>query len=404
MELTCAFQTYDWGKKGNNSRVGSMVENVNETIKIEPNKSYAEYWMGNHPNGPSKIKETGESLGQVLENNPDYLGSTVLKRFGLQLPFLFKVLSIEKALSIQAHPSKRIAEQLHATYPEVYKDSNYKPEMAIALTEFEALVGFRPACEIRAYCQVVPELKILTESFHLIRDDLAFVKKAFCAILTSPRDVIATLLEKLLNRLRLAGQDQRLYENAELVELLHSQYPGDAGVFMVFFMNYILLKPYEAIFLNECEPHAYIYGDCIECMACSDNVVRAGLTPKLIDVETLCSMLSYRSLDLETAFIKPEKEDDFTVIYRPPVPDFAVALIKVPASPKPGCEDYCPVRSYTLKPRPSASILIIISGTAKTAITWNLKPGTVYFVPANKAMLITDFKNELEMCQAFVNV
>lgn len=40
-------------------------------------------------------------------------------------------------------------------------------------------------------------------------------------------------------------------------------------------------------------PHAYLKGDCVECMACSDNTVRAGLTPKFIDVSTLCEMLSY---------------------------------------------------------------------------------------------------------------
>ena len=50
----------------------------------------------------------------------------------------------------------------------------------------------------------------------------------------------------------------------------------------------------EAMFLGPNLPHAYLSGDCIECMACSDNVVRAGLTPKLIDVPTLCEMLIYQ--------------------------------------------------------------------------------------------------------------
>ena len=47
------------------------------------------------------------------------------------------------------------------------------------------------------------------------------------------------------------------------------------------------------MFLKANLPHAYLSGDCVECMACSDNVVRAGLTPKFMDVPTLCQMLNY---------------------------------------------------------------------------------------------------------------
>jgi mannose-6-phosphate isomerase class I len=58
------------------------------------------------------------------------------------------VLSVAKALSIQAHPDKKLAEVLHALSPSTYKDGNHKPEMAIAVTEFRALCGF--ACiEVR---------------------------------------------------------------------------------------------------------------------------------------------------------------------------------------------------------------------------------------------------------------
>ena len=49
----------------------------------------------------------------------------------------------------------------------------------------------------------------------------------------------------------------------------------------------------QALYLAANEPHAYISGDCVECMATSDNVVRAGLTPKFKDVDVLCNMLTY---------------------------------------------------------------------------------------------------------------
>lgn len=72
-----------------------------------------------------------------------------------------------------------------------------------------------------------------------------------------------------------------------------------------------------------------ILTDCIENMACSDNVVRAGLTPKFVDVETLCSMLTYESEKATDKIFKPLVEDKFTQIYKPPVKDFAVAEIRV---------------------------------------------------------------------------
>lgn len=75
--------------------------------------------------------------------------------------------------------------------------------------------------------------------------------------------------------------------------------------------------------------YIYIYLDCIECMACSDNVVRAGLTPKYIDVKTLCSMLDFSGTPAESKFFYGIKENSYTTTFRPPVPDFAVAHIEV---------------------------------------------------------------------------
>jgi mannose-6-phosphate isomerase class I len=61
------------------------------------------------------------------------------------LPYLFKVLSVRKALSIQAHPDLKLARELHAKFPQIYKDANHKPEMTIALTHFEALCVALPS-------------------------------------------------------------------------------------------------------------------------------------------------------------------------------------------------------------------------------------------------------------------
>ena len=74
-----------------------------------------------------------------------------------------------------------------------------------------------------------------------------------------------------------------------------------------------------------------MFTDCIECMACSDNTVRAGLTPKFRDVETLCEMLDYSSGSKEDNIFKCTRDPvcPFSEVYDPPVPDFAVRKIIV---------------------------------------------------------------------------
>ena len=76
--------------------------------------------MGTHPSNPSKDVQTQRTLLDLVQDNQALMSQGISKRFGEKLPFLFKVLSIRKALSIQAHPNKRLAEQLHAKDPKNY--------------------------------------------------------------------------------------------------------------------------------------------------------------------------------------------------------------------------------------------------------------------------------------------
>ena len=77
--------------------------------------------MGTHSSLPSKELDTQRSLLDLVEENQMLMSSEISKKYGNKLPFLFKVLSIHKALSIQAHPNKKLAEKLHATDPKNYK-------------------------------------------------------------------------------------------------------------------------------------------------------------------------------------------------------------------------------------------------------------------------------------------
>jgi mannose-6-phosphate isomerase len=76
--------------------------------------------MGTHPSLPSKDVETQRTLLDLVQDNQALMGPEITQRYGGKLPFLFKVLSINKALSLQAHPNKKLAEQLHARDPRNY--------------------------------------------------------------------------------------------------------------------------------------------------------------------------------------------------------------------------------------------------------------------------------------------
>ena len=329
MELSCSVQTYAWGKVGSSSEVARLAGKACREFALKEETNYAELWMGIHPNGPARLVLEDQPLAEFIEKNPDCLGKKIEERFGATLPFLFKVLSVNKALSIQAHPNKSHAEQLHAERPNIYKDPNHKPEIAVALTPFEGLCGFRPLEEIQTFLQNLPELRgAVTEHQPLLSASQQSyqhqLKEAFQSLMVCSPEVLKEQLEALQTRLAAEANSDPV---SALFLRLHSQYPGDVGCFVIYFLNHLQLSPGEAMFLGPNVPHAYLSGDCVEVMANSDNVVRAGLTPKLIDVPTLVSMLDYTSTSPLARKFSPHAElsTDLCLEFDPPVPDFSVA-------------------------------------------------------------------------------
>ena len=245
MELKCAVQNYHWGKVGSASLVASFAANAVTDFKLDEGSNYAELWMGTHNSGPSVIKETGETLPEYIKKNPDCLGEKVLERFGGELPFLFKVLSVRQALSIQIHPNKSNAEALNAKFPDRYKDSNHKPEIAIALTDFQGLCGFRPLKEIQDFLQKLPELQtILGEAstqalLNAKEDDYKDgLKASFTSLMKVEVDVLKKELEKLAARINDSEGLQK-----DLFNTLNKDFPGDVGCFAIFFLNHVKLLP-----------------------------------------------------------------------------------------------------------------------------------------------------------------
>ncbi|CAG8519765.1 4748_t:CDS:2 [Ambispora leptoticha] len=412
-QLKCAVQNYDWGKLGEESKVAQFAARTPDGFKIDNSKPYAELWMGTHPNGPSLlVKDPNISLRDTIAQNPYfYLSSKISQQYDNDLPFLFKVLSVSKALSIQAHPDKKLARELFERFPKIYKDPNHKPEMAVAITAFEALCGFRSLNEIADYLNVYPEFRETVndeianryiETVSQFPEDIernkVALKELFTCLMTQDANIIANQVKKLATRLKEEIEPSKLESGSvsELVVRLNQQFPGDVGIFCVFFLNYVKLEPGQAIFLGANEPHAYLSGDCVECMASSDNVVRAGLTPKFKDVDVLVNMLTYRYGSAESQILQPEsyQTSKHSLLYNPPIDEFSVILTQLHAGDIE--EHFAPIDGPSIIIVTEGSgIMIVAKDSEKT-----IEMGEVYFVAAASKVVLKS-KERLICYRAF---
>ncbi|CAL4980184.1 unnamed protein product [Urochloa decumbens] len=449
MRLRCAVQHYEWGRRGAASLVARLAVAGEESAVDNDCRPCAELWMGTHPSAPSSLAPD-VSLRDWIARNPAALGRAVAARWGGDLPFLFKVLSVAKALSIQAHPDRPLAAALHALRPATYRDANHKPEMAVAVTEFHALCGFAETKELKEVLRTVPEVQELVgkeESRKLLsvkeQDGgigvRSYLKSAFTKLMIASEEAVAEAIAKLKSRLNGDSKVRTLTKKEKLVLSLEKQYPGDVGVLAAFFLNYVKLSPGEALYVGANEPHAYLSGECIECMATSDNVVRAGLTPKYRDVQTLCSMLTYNQvcftrLSLYKLFVHSPPFDCIRniMLYKYAckkhlivcmfyVQTFPEVLRGVPVQPyvtryTPSTDEFeidryqlPPGKSVTMSPVPGPSIFLVMTGEGEIQAgsmpdNAKAKEGDIFFVPAHtEVKLYTSGPSSMQLYRAGVN-
>lgn len=319
-------QGYDWGSHDSLTTLFGIAN--------PQGKPQAELWMGAHPNGCSDVVVAGQTqkLSTLIERAPaTVLGEATLARFG-SLPFLFKVLCAEKALSIQVHPSKAQAEAGFAKEEAAgidakaanrnYKDPNHKPELVFALTPYQAMNGFRDIPAILALFERINLAAIadLTAALAASQNE-AGLQHFFhqLLVLEGPRKE-----EALAGLLAFASEHQD-EETFALITSLAAQYPGDVGLFSPLLLNVVTLKPGQAMFLDACTPHAYVRGTGLEIMANSDNVLRAGLTPKYIDVAELLDCTRCQAKPDDQILLAPHVEGSVQH-FEVPVPDFTFSV------------------------------------------------------------------------------
>jgi mannose-6-phosphate isomerase len=267
-------------------------------------------------------------LGRVIEADPDSaLGPDLARAYEGRLPFLLKILAIGSPLSIQAHPSARaaaagFAREDAAGIPidssrRIYRDRNHKPELLVALTPMVVLAGFRPAREIRRDIERLehPDAPLLA---------------ALLAAQEDEGEVVARFVRRCLESADAAGLVAAVVRSASeegaggslrAAAAAASYYPTDGGVLVALAMNRLDLEPGGACFTPDGIVHSYQSGVGLEIMANSDNVVRAGLTPKHIDIDELLAVASTvpslptqpRPTRVGGAETYPESADEFAL-------------------------------------------------------------------------------------------
>lgn len=349
-------QPYDWGS----------TSAIQDLLGAEPDgRPAAELWMGAHPLAPSRVvpdgagrpdegprpgvAAAGTTLADLVRADPvGALGQRVLDQYGPRLPFLLKVLAAERALSLQVHPHPhRAREGFNRENREgvardsplrSFHDDQHKPEMVVAVSRFEGLSGFRrPARILELLDGLDGGLVARMRAALLARPTEAGVREAFTLALhaRSEPDVAADLARTVAS-VRARAEDptgagagatpgvpRRTSRRADATVLtLAEQHPGDPGAVVSLMLNRVTLAPGESMFVPSGHVHAYLSGCAVEVMASSDNVLRAGLTSKLVDVDALLECATCTP----GPAARPRLVDDGSglVTYRPPVAEFAL--------------------------------------------------------------------------------
>jgi len=275
-----------------------------DNIEVKP---FAEYWLGAHDNHPAFIEDDNKIplTDFIKADKVGILGISTSKKF-TSLPYLLKVLDVRQMLSIQVHPSRQAAEisfeeenkkniPVNAPHRN-YKDANHKPESMVALSDFWLLHGFKKAEDLIKVLDAKRELFFLKEIF-VTRGYKRMYEEVMLMDQQKVNDILHPLLQKIVpiySNGSLSKSDEDFWAaRAALNFCKDGNY--DRGIFSIYLFNLVHLIKGQGIFQPDGLPHAYLEGQNIEIMANSDNVLRAGLTDKHIDVAELLKHVKFEA-------------------------------------------------------------------------------------------------------------
>ncbi len=306
--------------------------------------------MGAHPSAPSGVHRDGgqATLDAVIAADPRReLGAECAARFGARLPFLLKVLSADKALSIQVHPSRAQAEAGFRAENERglppgdparnYVDDWPKPELLVALTPFEVLAGLRDPADAARILRALEVGALLPLASRLAAaPGPEALTGALGSILDWPearRERLAADVAAACARIAAGGGP---YAGAcAAAARTAADHPGDLGLAAMLLMRHAVLRPGQAVYMPAGGLHAYLRGTGVEVLANSDNVVRAGLTGKHVDVPELLRLVDPAAA---VPVLAPRRLGEHVAGYDTPAPEFRLYLLDLAADavPLPG--------------------------------------------------------------------
>ncbi|WP_264032415.1 mannose-6-phosphate isomerase, class I [Cellulosimicrobium sp. SH8] len=367
--LAGAVRRYSWGST-------TLVQQL--LGRPVDGRPIAEVWMGAHPDDPSVADGGGRRvpLDELVATQPEaMLGPAVLARTGPRLPYLAKILAAANALSIQVHPTMAQADAGFAAEERrgvslddpsrSYRDRFHKPEIVYALTPFELLSGLR---EPEQAAKLVAELGVpaLNPLIALLREDASDPHRGALTWLLAQRGRGAVWVDEAAASAK-DGVGAR--PELEIVHTLAQQFPGDPGLLAPLLLNQERLEPGQALYTAPGTLHAYLSGMAIEVMAASDNVLRAGLTSKHVDVDEVLAITDFTPR--LTGFLRPARLAPGVVDFSAPVTDLGLSVI----TPRAG--------ERLAGPEDGPRIAVCVEGEVQLTAgdVRRLLPGEAVFVP-----------------------
>ncbi|MEX5298050.1 mannose-6-phosphate isomerase, class I [Kocuria sp. CPCC 205292] len=279
-------QHYAWGSREVLARLQGRP--------VPSDEPEAELWVGGHPAAPSTVVRDGRD--EPLEG----------------LPFLLKILAIDAPLSLQVHPSPEQAaagfeREQRAGIPlddprRNYKDRSAKPETVVALTGVELLTGVRSAEQLRATAERL--------GLDWLREVAGGGRPVLPSVLTMDEDAAAAAVRATVAAARAADPEDPV---AAVVRYVQDRHPDDRGLLVAVCMNHVRLAPGQSLHTPAGQLHAYLSGTAIEVMSSSDNVLRAGLTGKHVDVAELLAVLADEQAEPEV--VEPAADEHGRRVY-----------------------------------------------------------------------------------------
>lgn len=373
LPLTGAIKHYPWGS----------TDAIPGFLGREPDgQPWAEYWLGDHPDGPAISED--QRLNDLISRRPATLGQLSRAAHGDRLPYLVKLLSAATPLSIQAHPNRAQAEIGYAREDDAdialdapercFRDTWPKPEILIALGRFEALYGMRPAWRTAALLSQLntPRLSPVVALLEETGSAPESLRDTFFRVLDgATAAMVAELGDAAKRATETDGPDA---EFLDTIRQLTSNFPQDPSVVAALMLNRVSLNRGQAIYVASGVLHAYLRGDGLEVMASSDNVLRAGLTPKSVNRPVLREIGDFRAV--EPVLLTAQPMAPGLSHYHTPTPEFAVWMLDGPCA------------ELALPASDRARIVLGVSGRLRLHGHDDviLEQGGAYFVEADESL------------------